>query len=57
MNELLRKIDKEAVLWVVAFTGSVILVGLGKLKPETIEMFLFAIVGRAATKGKPNGSN
>lgn len=56
MKSLVEKIDKEAVLWVTSFVGACVLVGLGKLKPETIEMFLFAIVGRASTKKASNGN-
>ncbi len=48
----------QNALWAVAFVGVCTLVGLGKLKPETVEYMLFALVGRAAyvkgssTKGK-----
>lgn len=42
----------QAALWVVAFAGVSVLVGLGKLKPETIEYLLFALLGRAASGKK-----
>lgn len=42
--------DQKSLLWIVAFTGVCVLVALGKLKPETIEYLLFAIVGQQALK-------
>lgn len=42
--------DHDAILWGLAFTGVCVLVALGKLKPETIEYMLFALVGKASTK-------
>lgn len=39
---------RKGGMWVVAFVGVCILVGLGKLKPETIEYLLFALIGQAA---------
>lgn len=44
--------EKDSILWVVAFTGCSILVGLGKLKPETLEYLLFAIGGAVASQKK-----
>jgi hypothetical protein len=38
----------QAALWAVAFTGVVVLVALGRVKPETLEFMLFALVGRAS---------
>lgn len=40
--------DSKVILWAVAFVGVSVLVGLGKLKPETIEYLLFALLGQAA---------
>lgn len=37
----------QNALWAVAFVGVCALVGLGKVKPETLEYMLFALVGRA----------
>lgn len=48
--------DQYMVMWVVAFIGVSVLVGLGKLKPETIEFLLFAMGGAAvANKTKKEG--
>jgi len=47
----------QQVLWGVAFVGVCGLVALGKVKPETVEYMLFALVGRAAyVKGSQLGS-
>ncbi len=60
MSELIKSLGKsellQAGLWSVAFLGVCVLVGLGKIKPETIEMLLFAIVGRASVTGGSNAS-
>lgn len=40
----------QAGLWVAAFTGVCVLVGLGKMKAETVEMMLFAVIGRASAR-------
>lgn len=42
----------RTILWCVAFTGVCVLVGLGKIKPETIEYLLFALLGGAVSGGK-----
>ena len=47
--------DDNSVLWGVAFVGVAILVGLGKLKPETLEMLLFAVIGRASKRPLKEG--
>lgn len=47
--DLKKLASHDSVLWAVAFTGVCVLVGLGKIKPETVEYLLFALVGRAAT--------
>ncbi len=44
--------SQEVLLWALAFTAVSVLVGLGKLKPETLEFMLFALCGRASTGGK-----
>ncbi len=46
----------KTILWCVAFTGVCVLVGLGKIKPETIEYLLFAL-GGAIASGKGSKSN
>lgn len=48
--EALRKMlaDNDTVLWGVTFIGVCVLVGLGKVKPETVEYMMMAIVGRAS---------
>lgn len=38
---------EKNLMWGIAFIGVCVLVGMGKLKPETIEYFLFAILGRS----------
>jgi hypothetical protein len=43
---------RQGGMWVVAFIGVCVLVGLGKLKPEAIEYLLFALVGRSAVTRK-----
>jgi hypothetical protein len=50
MKDLLAKVTDTELLWVVAFAGVCTLVGLGKLKPETVEYMLFAVVGRVGSK-------
>lgn len=53
MEELKKLLSDEAsrtVTWIVAFVGVCVLVGLGKIKPETIEFLLFALGGAVATK-------
>jgi hypothetical protein len=50
MLEKLKGEPAKLAIWVVAFICVTILVGLGKCKPETIEMMLFYIVGAAMQK-------
>ncbi len=52
VSETVKGVLKDDALWAVAFIGVCVLVGMGKLKPETVEYMLFAVVGRAAA-GKP----
>jgi hypothetical protein len=48
MSESLKRfLQDQRVLWAVAFVGVCVLVGLGKLKPETVEYMLFALFGAA----------
>jgi len=55
--DLTRLTEKDSLLWCVAFTGVCILVGLGKLQPETLTYLLFAIGGAVASqKSEPIGS-
>lgn len=57
MKEQLAKLkDPQVVLWAVAFVGVCILVGLGKLKPETIEYLLFALLGKVSSSKKEKGN-
>lgn len=55
IEELKSKFDKETVLWIVSFIGVCVLVALGKLNSSVIEMFLFAVIGRAGAKQLTNG--
>lgn len=41
---------RQGVLWVVAFVGVCVLVGLEKLRPETIEYMLFSLFGYGAAR-------
>ncbi len=55
---LKRLTESEMVqnaLWAVAFTGVCVLVGLGKIKPETVEFMLFALLGKASATPKKDG--
>jgi hypothetical protein len=54
MNKLVGTLKDSDVLWIVAFVGVCVLVGLGKLAPTTIEMMLMAVVTKAAAN--TNGS-
>ncbi len=51
VKEVLSDDRAQYAMWAVAFTGVCVLVGLGKLKPETVEYLLFALLGKASTKG------
>jgi hypothetical protein len=44
-------------LWAVAFVGICVMVALGKLKPETIEFMLFALLGKQSERGKKENTN
>jgi hypothetical protein len=35
----------QACLWGLSFAGVCVLVGLGKVKPEVVEMMLMALIG------------
>jgi hypothetical protein len=41
---------RQGGLWVVAFVGVCVLVYAGKLKPETVEYILFALLGQAGMR-------
>lgn len=41
---------RQSGMWVVAFVGVCIMVGLGKLKPETVEYVLFALLGKTMAR-------
>ena len=58
IRDYLTEEMRQGGMWVVAFIGVTILVGMGKLKPETIEYMLFALVGQAAVrKSAPSPKN
>lgn len=40
----------DTVIWCVTLTVVGVLVGLGKIKPETLEYILFAVAGYAGSK-------
>jgi hypothetical protein len=46
---------KAYALWALAFVGVCILVGLEKVKPETLEYVLFALLGFAASRRPMKG--
>ncbi len=49
----------QASLWVVAFVGVCALVYVGKLRPETVEMMIMAVIGASSPfggRGTPNDS-
>lgn len=55
MKERLQALvsDKDAILFSVALIAVGVLVGLGKVKQETLEMMVMAILGRlSVTKPK-----
>ncbi len=50
----------QSATWALAFIGVCVLVGLGKIKPETIEMLLMGLAARqitGPTKGKTDAGN
>ncbi len=56
LKKLLQEDTSKTVTWIVAFTGVCVLVGLGKIKPETVEYLLFALGGAVATRSMKKGS-
>lgn len=48
LKEALAAEYGKTVTWIIAFAGVCILVGLDKLKPETVEYMLFALGGALA---------
>lgn len=41
----------QAALWALAFVGVCVLVYVGKLKPETVELMVMALVGASSPFG------
>lgn len=54
LKSLLSESVRRDGLWAVAFIGVSIMVALGKLKPETIEYLLFAMLGKRSERGAKN---
>lgn len=63
VSEMLQKFldDSKDVrvyaLWALAFVGVCLLVGLEKVKPETLEYVLFALFGFASSSRAKDSSN
>ncbi len=51
VKALLSEGVRKDGLWAVAFIGICIMVAMGKLKPETIEYMLFALLGKRSERG------
>ncbi len=47
----------QAILWIAAFAGVCVLVGIDKVPPTMLENLLFALVGGMAMRGKGNGES
>lgn len=56
IKSLLGSDYSHTVMWVVAFVGVCVLVGVGKIKPETVEYLLFAMGGAVASRKLSPGS-
>jgi hypothetical protein len=56
LKKLVSSENGQNVLWALAFTGVTVLVALGKVKPETMEYMLFALVGKASGSKRSDGS-
>jgi hypothetical protein len=50
LRDYLTEEMRQGGMWVVAFIGVTTLVAMDKLKPETIEYLLFALLGQAAVR-------
>lgn len=50
LQKIKRLAEPDAVLWAMSFVGVCVLIGLDKIKPETLEYLLFAMVGRTVAK-------
>ncbi len=50
LKALLSEGVRRDGLWAVAFLGVCIMVYMGKLKPETIEYMLFAMLGKRSER-------
>lgn len=57
IKTLLTEGVRKDGLWAVAFVGICIMVAMGKLKPETIEYMLFALLGKQSERGKKADEN
>lgn len=57
VKALLSEGVRKDGLWAVAFIGICIMVALGKLKPETIEYMLFALLGKQSERGTKSNEN
>lgn len=57
LRDKAQELASDSVLWAITFTGICILVGLGKLKPETVEYMMFALLGKAASSGSGKASS
>lgn len=44
--------DKDVILYAFALVAVGVLVGLGKVKAETLEMMIMALIGRLSVSGK-----
>ncbi len=55
-SELNQSELTQAGLWLAAFTGVAVLVGLGKVDSSMLTNLLFALGGAMSLKGKPNAS-
>ncbi len=54
LSELNQSELTQAGLWLAAFTGVAVLVGLGKVDSSMLTNLLFALGGAMSLKGKPN---
>ncbi len=49
--------DKDVILYAVALVAVGVLVGLGKVKAETLEMMVMAVIGRLSVSGKKSAKD
>ncbi len=58
IKELVSSDVTKTVTWICAFAGVCVLVGLGKMKPEAVEMLLFGLLGSVTSRrGNHEDSN